>query len=389
MEAMALRNSPNLREASARIEVARGRWTQVGLPPNPVIGYQGNEIGNDGQAGQQGGFIGQEFVTGGKLRLNRAAASQEIAQAEQQFAAERFRVLNDVRLAFYNVLIAQRSMELSRELLSIGQRGVETAEDLFKGQVVSRVDVLQARVEAASASIALQNAQNRYDAVWRRLAAAIAVPMMRPVPLTGDLHSSLRDLNWDEEMARLLGESPELAEARANAAQAAWALRRARVEPVPNVDVQAGVAYDNASENTIANVQLGIPLPIFNRNQGGIYSAQSELTAAQARIRSIELDLQNRLALAFERYANSRQQVERYSKDILPNAKSSLDLVALGYRQGEFPFLTLLTAQRTYFQTNLAYLDAQRALLESQIEIEGLLLVRDNETARRADPTPR
>jgi cobalt-zinc-cadmium efflux system outer membrane protein len=389
LEAMALGNSPMLRQASARVEVARGRWTQVGLRPNPVIGYQGNEIGNEGEAGQQGGFVGQEFVTAGKLRLNRAAAAQEIAQAEQQLAAERFRVLNDVRIGFYSVLVAQRSLELSTELLRIAERAVQTSELLFKGKEVGKGDVLQSRIEAASASIAVANARNRYEAAWRRLAAAVAIPTMQPVQLAGDLRSGWRNLNWDEEMARLLTASPELAEARANAERAAWALRRARVEPVPNIDVQAGAAYDNASRDTIANVQIGIPIPVFNRNQGGIYAAQSELAAAQAQIRSVELDLQNRLALAFERYSNARQQVDRYARDILPNAKESLDLVTLAYSQGqgELPFLVLLTAQRTFFQTNLAYLDALRELWESQIAIEGMLLVRDSDSRQPARRT--
>jgi len=58
----------------------------------------------------------------------------------------------------------------------------------------------------------------------------------------------------------------------------------------------------------------------------------------------------------------------------LPDAQSSLDLVYEAYKQGEFSYLILLTAQRTYFQTNLAYLDALRQLRESTVEIDGFLL---------------
>ena len=54
--------------------------------------------------------------------------------------------------------------------------------------------------------------------------------------------------------------------------------------------------------------------------------------------------------------------------------ETSLDLVASGYRQGQFDYLTLLTAQRTYFRVNLAYLESLRQFHTSRVAIEGLLL---------------
>ena len=54
-----------------------------------------------------------------------------------------------------------------------------------------------------------------------------------------------------------------------------------------------------------------------------------------------------RLAAAFEQYTNARFQADKYSKDILPNAQASLKLTTSGYQQGEFSYLSLLTAQRT------------------------------------------
>ena len=86
LEEMAERCNPTLAQAAARAQCL-----QVGLYPNPVVGYLGSEIGNSGRAGQQGGFIGQEVVTAGKLRLNRAVAGQEIHQAEYAWATQRFR----------------------------------------------------------------------------------------------------------------------------------------------------------------------------------------------------------------------------------------------------------------------------------------------------------
>ena len=119
LEQLAIANNPALAQAEARVRALRGRWVQVGLPPNPSAGYIASEIGDEGKAGQQGGYVGQEFVTGGKLRLNRAIVSQEIQQAEQQLAAMQLRVQTDVREAYYAALIAQRRVDLASELLRV------------------------------------------------------------------------------------------------------------------------------------------------------------------------------------------------------------------------------------------------------------------------------
>ena len=388
LEEIAQRCNPTLAQAAARVQAAHGQYVQSGLYPNPIVGYQGNQIGDSGRAGQQGAFVGQEVVTAGKLRLNRDIASQEIRQAEYALQAQRCRVLTDVRRTFYEVLVAQRSMELTAQLVDIGQQGVKTAEQLQKAKEAARTDILQARIEADSARILLDRARNRHAGAWRGLAAVVGDPTMQPVPLAGNLQDGMAEFTWDDTLNRLLAESPQLAGAQAGVARAQAALNRECAGRYPNVDLQAGAQYDNTTRDSIANVSVGIPIPVFNRNQGNIRKAQAELTAAQQEVVRVRLALQQRLAVVFEQYATAQQQVEKYNRDILPNASESLKLVSSGYRQGEFSYLVLLTAQRTYFQTNLAYLDALRDLRAAGVTIEGNLLGDSLQTAEASEQSP-
>jgi cobalt-zinc-cadmium efflux system outer membrane protein len=329
-----------------------------------------------GRAGMQGFGFTQEIVRGGKLGLDRAAASQEIAQAEEQFVAQRQRVLNDVQTQFYSLLVAQRTMQLSDELAELAKRGHEIAEQLFKPPVmlVSRVDVHQALIELSRARLDAELARNAYQKLWRQLAATIGAPGMQPVMAVGSLDAAAMELSWSESLSRLLAASPELAAARAAAARASWIIERARAEPIPNLNVQASVQHDNEGGDDVANLMVMFPLTIHDKNQGAIRAAVAERREAQAEIARLELALQTRLAAAFERYSNARTQVDRYSREILPAARTSLDLVTRGYRNGEFPYLTLLEAQRTLSRTNLAYLSALEQLWASTTAIEGFLL---------------
>lgn len=374
LEQMALANSPVLAQAAARIEAARGRFVQGGLQRNPVIGYSGEDIGDEGTSGKQGGFISQEFTNKNKLALNQAVASREILEAQRQLDAQRMRVVNDVRIQFYNVLVAQEVANFTQRLAGIAEKGTQIAERLLKALEGSRIDLLQAEVEAESARLAAENAQNRLTAAWQRLAAVVGAPQMPFAPLAGNINDAVPTFTFEEAIARILAQSPELAANRAAIARAQAVLARARVELLPDLQLEATTHYDNATGDTVAGVQAGISIPLWNKNQGGIREAQANLRDARANLARTELAFYDRLALAFESYINARIQVERYSTSILPKAQRSLELVTQGYEQGEFNFLTLLTAQRTYFQTNLSYLNAVAELRARAVEIEGLLL---------------
>ena len=354
--------------------VARGRQVQAGLYPNPVVGYHATEIGNRGTSGQQGGFISQRFITAGKLGLDQAIAGKEIDEAHFRFHAQEQRVLSDVRVRFYDALVAQRRVTLTKELARIGDELVAATKKLIEGRQGTENDLLQAEIRADESHILLDNARNQNVEAWRRLAAVVGVPTMESSPLTGELDADVPSFDWNTCYAMVLGGNPALKAAQTRVERARIVIQRARKEPIPNVDLSVSVRHNNITGFDNTNVQLGVPLPIFNRNQGNIRSAEAEWIAASNEVKRIELDLQDRLAVAYRRYANGRQQADRYSKRMVPRAERSLKLVTDGYQKGQVKYLTLLTAQQTFLQVNLSYLDSLRELRTAASIIDGQLL---------------
>ncbi|NLF09627.1 MAG: TolC family protein [Pirellulaceae bacterium] len=373
-EQLARRCNPTLAQAAARVQTARAEWEQVGLYPNPEVGYRANEMNADGTAGKQGGAVAQEIVTAGKLRRNRQVAAYQLRQAEWVWAAQHCRVMNDVRRAFYEVLAAQLTIELAEKLIEIEEASEQFAEERFRAAEISRVDLIQIRIEADSARIEAEKARNRLRAAWRNLAVVVGDPELQPVRLSGAIFADLAELTWEESLDRLLCNSPVLAKARAGVNRAEARLGRELVERIPNLDLQAGVFYDNASRDTIAEAGVGVSLPLFNRNQGNIRKAQAELAAARGEVRRTALELQQQLAAEFERYENALCRVEKYSREMLPNAQKALELATQAYRQGETDYVSLLTVQRTFYRINLDYIEALRELRLTTVSIEGYLL---------------
>ncbi|MBL9164264.1 MAG: TolC family protein [Planctomycetaceae bacterium] len=389
LEQLSLGSNPSLARLAALVGAARGNAWQAGLPPNPNVGYQGQQLGSGGLAEQHGVVFSQEIIRGGKLRLSRAVADRDRMRAEQELIAQELRVLTDVRIGYFQALLAQRQVELAGNLVQIGEEGSRAVNELFSAEEVGRADVLQAQLEVENARLINQNSRNRYLAAWQELAAVVGDPTLAPQELAGDPTAQAPFIDYQGALLRILSSSPEIAAAMIEIERANVALQRARVEPVANVSVEGLVNWrDNGiGGKPDGGVAVSVPIPVFNRNQGAIAQANHEVMAARQALNELELSLQKRLAATYEQYSNARAQEERYREMILPSAEESLSLTRKMYSAGEANFIALLTAQRTYSQTQLNYLDALRSLRIAEAEIEGMLLSDSLETG--GSPTRR
>jgi cobalt-zinc-cadmium efflux system outer membrane protein len=371
---MATSCHPALREAGARVQAAHGNWVQVGLKPNPEIGYSGTEIGDEGRAGQQGGFVSQEIVTAGKLGLNRAVAARDQAVAEQRVALTRWQVITTVRKAYFETLAAERSVKLAHELNEIASQATSVSERRLKAMDVPKTSLLQSQIESDSAALLEQQASERLSAARRRLATALGTPDQPPATLEDVFSRPLPALDYESVRGQLIENSPELAALHFAVDRARMAVERESAGKSPNVNVSAGVQHDYATQDTIANVQLSLPIPFYDRNQGAIARACGELAAAQAALEARQLAVQERLALAMRDYATARERVTKYNEKILPAAKETLDLINAGYTGGQLEYVQVYNVQQIYANKNLAYLQDLEVAWQRWAEIDGFLV---------------
>ena len=375
LEAIAFAHNPTLAQSVADVSSANGRLIQSTLAPNPIAGYQGQEIGDEGSIGQQGFFVNQEFVRGRKRRLARAVGSREVALAQQNAAIQQLKVLNDVRCEHFNVLIATRAEILARDVHVLSQKKLDKTKNLYEKQLVHYHDVLKARIQAHTAHIAVGNARNRYLAAWRRLASLLGTPTLAPQPLKGDLQTISEPLQWGEMVQQTHARSPQLRRAHANVAWRQSLLAQAKTATNPNLLSVIGLAQDTATDDLIGNVQLGMPLPLYNKNQGTIQEAYAELRKAELDVDRTKLAIRSRLAATYEIYMNSWNEVNEYTNYILPDARAALESVVRGYEKQEFDMLSVIEAERTFAKANLAYIKSLQDLGITKIVIEGSLLV--------------
>jgi cobalt-zinc-cadmium efflux system outer membrane protein len=377
LEQMALQRNPTLAQAAAAVGASRGKALQAGLYPNPTIGYAGEQIGIAGTAGElQGGFVQQTIVTAGKLRLSRAKYNQQAYEAELCALGQQYRVLNGVRMLFYELLALQRMIDLDRSILSNANEALRTTKEMFNTGQANRADVLLAEVQVSDAKIALRTLENRYPALWQHLIALVGIPDLPPAPLKGQLEPEGPPLDWDSSLNRLLQESPELQAAQAHVVYDQITLRREKVEPIPNIQLQGAAGYNFETRNAVASgVQVGIKVPLWNRNQGTIREVEADLARSHAEVARVELSLRQRLADAFKGYRTALETAQIYHDSNIPQTTEAYEIQREMYKERRTAWPQVVALQHQVLDVRQKYTRSLLELREAEIAITGLLLV--------------
>jgi cobalt-zinc-cadmium efflux system outer membrane protein len=374
LERLALTNNPTLEQAAAGVEVERGSFQQAGLYPNPQIGFVNGSSDRSGVKQSNGAFFSQEIVTAGKLKKAQAWEANEVNKVSWDLEAQRQRVLTDVKIRYYDVLGAQHSVVTLKKLEAIAERGLATVRQLFDARNASRADVLQAKIQLETVRASLDEATERHSAAWQQLANVVGLPDLETTLLDGQLDGELPTLDARASWEKLLASSPQLRSAEAERDHAFSELTLAEAQAIPNVTLQTVAEYDQATQASTVSTLVALPLPLFNRNQGNIYRASSDIRVACSEIERTKLVLRDLLAESFRRYQTNLKQAKRFQDSILPDAQENLELTEAGYKAGESSFLQVLTARQTYIETQLAYVEALTEIRKVTAEIEGLQL---------------
>jgi cobalt-zinc-cadmium efflux system outer membrane protein len=192
--------------------------------------------------------------------------------------------------------------------------------------------------------------------------------------LDGALETLPEPIDPGIALEQLLRESPEVAFAEAAMARAQALVQRQRAERSPNLNVALGPSYDFETEDVIGEVDLEVPLLLFNRNQGALRAARAELLRAEAELRRVELSLRSRFAPAFEEYETSERRVEEYRERVFPAAARAYELALDAYRRGAESFDQVLATQRNLFEVQADLVDADQELHEAVVRIRGFFL---------------
>jgi cobalt-zinc-cadmium efflux system outer membrane protein len=257
---------------------------------------------------------------------------------------------------------------------------VNTSHELGNVGQADQPDVLQAEVEGEQAELAVVAAEQKQLRVWRSLAATVGKPLMPLTRLTGNLEDLPED-NPDQWLQAILLDSPAVKIAELGVLRAEASLARARREPIPNLQLRGGLQQNrelDASTNRPIGLQgfaeVGVQIPIFNRNQGNVQASRADIERAQREVERVQLVLRERAAALVQNYLTSRAMVEKFRSRMIPRAQKAYDLYVKSYGGMAAAYPQVLISQRTLFQLQTDYILALETLWGNSIALKGFLL---------------
>jgi cobalt-zinc-cadmium efflux system outer membrane protein len=183
----------------------------------------------------------------------------------------------------------------------------------------------------------------------------------------------------DELKKIALAERPDIVSFRLGVIRAEADVRLARANAFSDVYVlwQPYTFQDNSPYGMKSAVSwaLGVtvPVPIYNRNQGGIARAKINVTQSQVQLANQERQLMIDVEKAVQEYHVSRRLVEELERQVVPDARQVRDASFRNWQGGTASQLEFLNAQADYNDVIKQFLDTAVRHRQSMLSLNTTL----------------
>jgi len=343
------------------IDAAQGRLITARLFPNPTFNVntlssytQGCHMSTCGAVGPS---VTQLFEVAGKRGFRIRAAELRSLSIEAQFEDAVRQLGFTLKESYFRVQRQRGHLSIDQHALSIlvkllqPDRGKRFESELER----IRLGLLTVNTEAE----VLRDLQNVEDAagdlrVMLNLSPEVELDLETPL-----IYRSL-DLNLGQLLAYASENRPDIRALRLVRDRRKTELQLARVTPYPNVTAQLGYAVqgphgpDNQQQWAFG---LSVPLPVFDRNQGGIVEADVAEKVAQAEVDKALLQIQNEVSVAYRKVLHAKKLVDA-TTGAIDRATTVFRASQEGYAKNEIGILDLENARRSYGDTEISHLEA-------------------------------
>ena len=379
--ALALKQSAELAALEKEAAAKQALAIQSGTLTNPTLELQGSTGSLSGSPDERSASIGinQEIPLNGKLRLRREAGQREAEAAQRQRDNAARLLKEEVSTLAFDLDLADKRRELAADLVGLNRDLVSIAEERFKAGDIPELELNLAKVELARAE------SRRLQAERESLPLRIRISSLTGLNeaafnLAEDLFVPVVSQTSQELLKQALAARPDLQALVLERNKAETETRLAVAESIPNPTVgffaqrQRSATelgdLSSISSNTQLGVRLSMPIPVFDRNQGGRAASRSRLGAAGSRYLALERTVTAEVESAFSRLSASERILALFKQGIIPQLTENLKLTQEAYRLGEVGILAVIEEQKKFCEVNDGYLAALHGRRVAFVKLE-------------------
>ncbi len=359
--ALALLRNPELAAFSYEVRATEARMLQAQLRPNPELEMELGEYGRDGEgfdSAETSVSLGQVFELGGKRHWRTRMAQAQGELAGWDYESKRLDVLTSAARRFAAVLAAQRRLELAQFFVELAEKTSHAVVERVKAGKEPPFQATKAEAELEMARLRVSEAQNGLALARKKLATMWGSVHPKFQTVQGELDRILGSVPPIESFRSQLPRTPELARRESEIRLREARLASEKAARFPDLQASVGFARFQEDDTTAFSVGIGLPLPLFDRNQGNIAAAKHDVAKARAEGLAVETARVAELAEAHADLVLTHQRVLTFRSKVVPAMEEAFEAAHEGYRQGKFTFLDMLDAQRGLFEAKGALVDA-------------------------------
>jgi cobalt-zinc-cadmium efflux system outer membrane protein len=356
---------------------------RAGLLPNPTLDFEASTGTMTGSSDENSLTIGvsQEFSLTGKKDKRLAIAERELDIYRWQVADRERTVREEVKTAFYDVVLALKRIELADHAINLNRQLLDVAKERLAAGDIPELELNLVKVELArseSSRIDVAKALNQSNA---KLSTAMGLPPGDSPAIAGSLDTEVAMNKSLVEVKQLAQENrPDLKALQAEKHRGDADIILAEAEGVPNLTAGLFYTHDRRTDETgagkekvrdnLLGIRLSLPIPVFDKNQAGVQEARARRSSSESRILGTAKNIEREVEMAYSGYLNSEKILFLYKSNIIPQIEENLKLTQEAYRLGEVGILAVIQEQKKFFEVSDGYLTALHERQTSLVKLE-------------------
>jgi outer membrane protein TolC len=381
---IALDRHPLVSQADADTQAAKARKGQAQSPYYPSIdlntgysyfkGYSSSTGRNFSATSLFGqGTLSQTITDFGRTGAAVDRADALLSSARESGKSVREDVVLDAKVAYYNVLRAQRILSVNQETVKQRESLLRQAQAFYDAGIRARIDVARAEANLFQARAELTTSENNLQVARITLLNRMGVDGPRGFELVDTLAAESLPGTLEEWILEAEGNRPDLRSLLERERAAELALRGARAGYNPILTGNGAYGYSSNEfplEQTYSvSALLSVPLFTGFLTREQVAEARAQLDSARYAVTDFRrlVRLQVEQAALSVRAARERSDARRKEKDA---SEENLRLATGRYQVGAGDIIEMIDAQVQMTRSDTDMIDA---LYDSSVSIASLL----------------
>jgi outer membrane protein len=314
--------------------------------------------------------LSQVIFDFGKTFASTDAARRLAEQAQEDVELQRQLITLTVKESFININFARRLIRVQEQAVERADLNLRSARGFFEVGTRPKSDVARAEVDVANARVDLIRARNAERLSRVALNTAMGIAADTPTDVQDNLVYEAVTIDRGQLLSQALAQRPEYKQARLKVSETEARMRRAFRDFFPDVTGSGFYGGARSDLNEIWEIGVALSWTIFDGGNrlARFRETKANVDAAQARVRSTELDISREVEQAQLNVSEAQERIGA-AQTAVASAQENFRLAQGRFDAGVGTILELTDAQ--LFLTQAQNTEAQ-ALADYRIAVARL-----------------